>query len=108
MQGIFDTAAAAFSLLSILTIGWLTVAAVATVVERKLRGSAAGPGMWSSFTWVWDKSNVIGIPMLVIGAAYLIWAMNYGPGLGGITMLVIMLMGAAAALIGFAPSLRRR
>jgi hypothetical protein len=44
----------------------------------------------------------------VIGTLYMIWAMNYGPGLGGITMLVLLLMGAAAALVGLAPALRRR
>jgi hypothetical protein len=108
MQGIFESATAALTLLVILIIGWLTVLAAATLVERRLRGKNAGAGMWASFSWVWDNSNLIGIPLLLLGAAYLIWAINYGPGLGGIGMLVIMLMAAAAALIGFAPSLRRR
>jgi hypothetical protein len=108
MQGVFDSAAAAFTLLIILVIGWLAVAIVATFVERRMRGKSAAPTMWSSFTWIWDYSNQIGIPLLILGAAYLIWAINYGPGLGGIGMLVIMLMAAAAALIGFAPGLRRR
>jgi len=108
MQGVLDSAAAAFTLLVILIIGWLTVLLAATLVERRLRGKNAGPGVWSSFTWVWDNSNLIGIPLLLLGAAYLIWAINYGPGIGGIGMLVIMLMAAAAALIGFAPALRRR
>jgi hypothetical protein len=45
---------------------------------------------------------------LILGAAYIIWAMNYGSGLGSETLLILMLMGAAACLIGFAPSLRRR
>jgi len=36
------------------------------------------------------------------------WSINYGPGIGGPSMLILMLMGAAALLIGFAPSLRRR
>ena len=108
MQGVLDSAAAAFTLLVILIIGWLTVLLVATLVERRVRGKNAGPGMWDSFTWVWDYSNQIGIPLLVLGAAYLIWAINYGPGLGGIGMMVIMLMAAAGALIGFAPGLRRR
>lgn len=107
MQPIIDSAAAAFTLLVILIIGWLAVALVASLVERRLKGKSAGPGVWSSFTWVWDNSNLIGIPLLLAGAAYLIWAINYGPGIGGIGMLVIMLMAAAAALIGFAPALRR-
>ena len=108
MQGVLDSAAAAFTLLVILVIGWLTVALAATLVERRLRGKNAAANAWSSFSWVWDNSNLIGIPLLLLGAAYLIWAINYGPGIGGIGMLVIMLMAAAAALIGFAPSLRRR
>ena len=107
MQGVLDSAAAAFTLLVILIIGWLTVLLAATLVERRLRKNA-GPSIWSSFTWVWDNSNLIGIPLLLAGAAYLIWSINYGPGVGGIGMLVIMLMAAAAALIGFAPALRRR
>jgi hypothetical protein len=45
---------------------------------------------------------------LILGAAYIIWAMNYGSGLGSETLLILMLMAAAACLIGFAPSLRRR
>jgi hypothetical protein len=108
MQGILESASAAFTLLVILIIGWLTVLAAATLVERRLRGKNASSSVWSSFTWVWDNSNLIGIPLLLLGAAYLIWAINYGPGIGGIGMLVIMLMAAAAALIGFAPALRRR
>jgi hypothetical protein len=108
MQGVFDSAAAAFTLLIILIIGWLTVLLVATLVERRMRGRSAGPSMWAGFTWIWDYSNMIGIPLLIVGAAYLIWAINYGPGVGGIGMLVIMLMAAAGALIGFAPNLRRR
>jgi hypothetical protein len=108
MQDILNSASAAFTLLVILIIGWLTVLLAATLVERRLRGKHGAPGLWASFTWVWDNSNLIGIPLLLAGAAYLIWAINYGPGVGGIGMLVIMLMAAAAALIGFAPALRRR
>jgi hypothetical protein len=108
MQGIVNSAAAAFTLLLILAIGWGLIFAVTSLVERKVRGKDAGPGLWSVFAWVWDNSNVVGIPMLVIGTLYMIWAMNYGPGLGGITMLVLLLMGAAAALVGLAPALRRR
>ena len=38
----------------------------------------------------------------------MIWALNFGPGIGGPTLLILLLMGAAGLLIGFAPSLRRR
>ena len=77
-------------------------------VERRLRGKSSVSAIWESFAWLWDNSNVIGIPILVLGAVYLIWAMNYGPGLGGPTLLIVLLMGAATALVGLAPSLRRR
>ena len=108
MQGIWASATAAFTLLLVLLIGWTVVFLVTAYVERRVRGKTTGPGLWASFTWLWDNSNVIGIPILLVGVVYLIWAMNYGPGLGGITLLVVMIMGAATALIGLAPSLRRR
>jgi len=108
MQSIFATAQAAFMLVVVLAIGWTLVYLVSSMVERKLRGGRAVPNVWTSFTWVWDNANVIGIPTLILGAAYIIWAMNYGSGLGSETLLILMLMGAAACLIGFAPSLRRR
>jgi len=40
----------------------------------------------------------------------MIWAFNVdgAPGIGGPTVLILLLMGAAGMLIGFAPSLRRR
>ena len=107
MQGILSTAQAAFTLVLVLLIGWTIVYAASILVERKIKGGRAAP-LWSSFTWVWDNANLIGIPMLVIGAAYLLWAMNYGGGLGNETLLILLLMGAAGFLIGFAPSLRRR
>jgi hypothetical protein len=91
-----------------LLIGWAAVFLVTSYVERRVRGKSTAAGLMASFTWLWDNANVIGIPILLVGAAYLIWAMNYGPGLGGITFLVVMLMGAATALVGLAPSLRRR
>ena len=59
-------------------------------------------------TWVWDNANLIGIPTLILGAVYMIWALNYGPGIGGPSLLILMLMGAATLLIGFAPAMRRR
>lgn len=108
MQGVLETAQAAFTLLLILFTGWLVVFAVATLVERKLRGKAAAPTLWSSFAWLWDNANVIGIPVLVLGTIYMIWAIYYGPGIGGPSLLVLLLMGAAGLLIGFAPALRGR
>jgi hypothetical protein len=107
MQAILATAQAAILLVLLLLIGWTVVFVASSLVERRLSGGRAGPSLWSSFAWVWDNANVIGIPTLVVGAAYLVWAMNYGPGLGGPTLLILMLMGAAGLLIGFAPSLRR-
>ncbi len=108
MWGILETAKAAFTLVVLLFVGWTLVFIVGSVVERKLKGDKAGPSLWSSFTWVWDHANMIGIPTLVIGTLYMLWALNYGPGLGGPTLLILLLMGAAVMLIGFAPSLRRR
>jgi hypothetical protein len=107
MQGILATAQAAFLLVIVLIIGWSLVWLASSLVERKLKGDRA-PSIWSSFAWVWDNSNIIGIPTLVVGTLYILWAMNYGPGLGGPTLLILMLMGAAGFLIGFAPSLRGR
>ena len=108
MQAILETARAAFTLVMLLLVGWTIVFIVGSLVDRKLRGRRSGPSIWSSFTWVWDHANMIGIPTLVIGAVYMIWALNAGIGLGGPTLLVLLLMGAAVMLIGFAPTLRRR
>jgi hypothetical protein len=108
MQSIITTAQAAFLLVVVLMVGWTAVYLASSMVERKLRGGRAIPDIWSSFTWVWDNSNAIGIPTLVLGTLYLVWAMYYGPGLGSETLLILMLMAAAGFLIGFAPSLRRR
>jgi hypothetical protein len=108
MQGILATAQAAFTLLLMLLIGWAIVFIAGSLVERKIRGGRKTSDLWSSFTWVWDHANMIGIPTLVVGTVYMLWALNYGPGLGGPTLLILMLMGAAVMLIGFAPSLRRR
>ena len=108
MQGILETAKAAFTLVLLLIVGWTFVFIVGSVVERKLRRDQSGPSFWSSFTWVWDHANTIGIPTLIVGTLYMLWALNYGPGLGGPTLLILLLMGAAVMLIGFAPSLRRR
>jgi hypothetical protein len=108
MQGILNSAAAAGTLLVMLFVGWIAVFIVTSYVERRVRGKSTAASLMSSFTWLWDHANVIGIPILVAGTVYLIWAMNYGPGLGGGTFLVVILMGAATALVGLAPSLRRR
>jgi hypothetical protein len=39
---------------------------------------------------------------------YMVWALNTGYGIAGPGLLVLLLMGAATLLIGFAPSMRRR
>ena len=78
------------------------------LIERKVRGNRAGPAIWDSFTWVWDNANVIAIPTLILGTVYMMWALNSGVGVGGPGLLVLMLMAAATALIGFAPAMRRR
>ena len=83
---------------------------VTRVVEQRLRRKRRrpGPGALAALGWLWEYSNVIGIPTLLLGTAYLIWSMNWGPGLNsGPTMLVILLMMAAGFLIGFGPGLRR-
>jgi hypothetical protein len=108
MQSIVATAQAAFLLVVVLVIGWTLVYLASSLVERRIRGNRAGPSIWGGFAWVWDNSNLIGIPTLILGALYIVWAMYYGPGLGSETLLILMLMAAAAFLIGFAPSLRRR
>lgn len=106
MQGIIASAQAAFTLMVLLIVGWSIVWVAGGLVERRLKGGRAAP-LWESFSWVWDNSNAIGIPTLIIGTVYILWAMNYGPGLGSETLLILMLMAAAGLLIGFAPSLRR-
>ena len=109
MQGILDTARAAFTLLLMLLIGWTIVFIAGSLVERKFRKARpTDRSVFERFAWVWDNANVIGIPTLVVGSLYMVWAIFYGPGIGGPSMLILMLMGAAALLIGFAPSLRRR
>ena len=108
MQGILETARAALTLVLLLIVGWTVVFLVGSLVERKLSGGKRRSDLWASFAWVWDHANLIGIPTLVIGAAYMIWALNSGIGLGGPTLLVLLLMGAAVMLVGFAPTLRRR
>ena len=108
MRGILETAQAAFTLVLLLVVGWTLVFIAGSLVERKIRGRRSGPGVWTAFAWVWDNANAIGIPTLILGAVYMIWALNYGPGIGGPSLLVLMLMAAAVMLIGFAPSLRRR
>ena len=104
---------AAFQLLLMMGAGWFVVFAIAGVLERRMRGQRRGarrrgPGLLAAAGWLWDYSNVIGIPTLLLGAAYLIWTMNWGPGLdSGPTMLIILLMMAAGFLVGFGPGLRR-
>jgi len=109
MQGILDTARGAFTLLLMLIIGWTLVFIVGNIVERKVRRARPGDRtLFQSFAWIWDNANLIGIPTLVVGSAYMIWAIYYGPGIGGPSMLILLLMSAATLLIGFAPALRRR
>lgn len=108
MQGILDSARAAFTFVLVLVIGWGIVFLAGALVGRKLQRNPSSTSLWASFTWVWDNANIIGIPTLLLGTVYLVWAMYYGPGLGGPSLLVLLLMAAAALLIGFAPSLRRR
>ncbi len=110
MQSWWDTGSAAFQLLIALVLGWAAVFLVARVVEGRLRRKhvRGSGGALGALGWVWAYSNVIGIPTLVFGAGYLIWTMNWGPGLSaGPTMLIILLMAAAGFLIGFGPGLRR-
>jgi hypothetical protein len=111
MQAFVDTWLAALQLTVMLVIGWVVVYLVSRVTERRLRRKSRGgsaQGLLATTSWVWDNSNIIGIPTLLFGAAYLIWSMNWGPGLSaGPTMLVIFLMAAAGCLIGIAPALRR-
>ena len=109
----FDAASAAFQLLIVMTIAWVTVFLVSRVAERRLRRS--GPGGRSSASgalgWLWNYSNPIGIGTLLAGAGYLVWAMNWGPGLASSpTALVILRMMAGGFLIGLAPTMpgRRR
>jgi hypothetical protein len=108
MQGILETARSAFTLFLVLLIGWGIVFLAGFLVERKLRRGSSGQNIWDSMGWVWDNANVIGIPTLVIGAVYMVWALNTGYGIAGPGLLVLLLMGAATLLIGFAPTMRRR
>ena len=108
MQGILDTAAYAFQLFLVLMVGWGLVFLAGFLVERKMRRGSTSKHIWDSFSWLWDNANIIGIPMLIFGAAYMVWALNTGYGIAGPGLLVLLLMGAATLLIGFAPSMRRR
>lgn len=108
MQGILDTARSAFTLFLVLLIGWGLVFLAGFLVERKLRRGSTSQNILNSMGWVWDNANVIGIPTLVIGTVYMIWSLNSGYGVSGPGTLVLLLMGAATLLIGFAPSMRRR
>jgi hypothetical protein len=109
MQTVFDAWAAGFQLLVLMIIGWCTVFLVSRSVEQRLRRKGRrSPGITATLNWVWDYSNVIGIPTLLVGSLYLVWAMSLGPGLSaGPTALVILMMALAALLIGFGPGLRR-
>ena len=110
MGTLVDAAAAAFNLMLIFVVGWLIVLAASQYTERKLRRGKGGkgPSIFGSVAWLWDNANVIGIPTLLLGTLYLVWAMYFGPGLAaGPTMLVILLMAAAGLLIGLAPGVRR-
>ena len=110
MQSWFESAQAALQLVLMLVLGWTTIFLVSRVLEQRLsrKRPRRGPGALDALGWLWDYSNVIGIPTLLLGAGYLIWSMNSGPGLGtGPTMLVILLMVVAGFLVGFGPGFRR-
>jgi hypothetical protein len=109
MQAWLDAAAGAFQLLVVLIVGWFVVWFVSQLAERRLRRKGpGGPGLMAGLGWLWEYSNVIGIPTMVFGAVYLVWTLFWGPGLSaGPTMMVILLMTAAGFLIGFGPGLRR-
>jgi len=110
MQPLFGGGAAACQLLLMLAIGSLAVFMVSRVLEQRMgrKKPSRGPSALDALGWLWDYSNLIGIPVLLAGAAYLLWSLNWGPGLStGPTMLVVLLMMVAAFLIGFGPSLRR-
>jgi hypothetical protein len=109
MQSVYDAWAAGLQLLVLMIVGWCAVFLVSRAVEQRLRRKGQrSPGVVATLSWVWGYSNVIGIPTLLLGTAYLIWAMSWGPGLSaGPTALVILLMALAGLLIGFGPGLRR-
>ena len=110
MQSWWQSGFAALQLLIMLVVGWFAVFLVTSLLEQRMRRNERGRkgGMLATLGWVWAYSNVIGIPTLLLGAAYLLWSMSSGAGLNsGPTMLVILLMSAAAFLIGFGPGLRR-
>lgn len=110
MQLWWEGSLAAAQLLLLMTIGWLTVFLASRAVEQRLtrKRHRAGPATLSALSWLWAYSNVIGIPTLLFGSAYLIWSMNWGGGLSsGPTALVVLLMMVAGFLIGFGPGMRR-
>jgi hypothetical protein len=109
MQTVLDAWAAGLQLLVLMIVGWCTVFVVSRTVEQRLRRKGRrSPGIVATLGWVWDYSNAIGILTLLLGTAYLIWAMSWGPGLSaGPTALVILTMALAGLLIGFGPGLRR-
>ncbi len=109
MQTWLESGAAAFQLLVMLGLGWLIVFLVAELVERRVGGKRHRKGSAGTILgWLWDYSNMIGIPTLLLGAAYLIWSMTWGPGVSaGPTMPIVLLMTVAGFLIGFGPGLRR-
>lgn len=109
MQIVFESWIGALQLLLLMTIGWFMVWLVSRSVEHRLRRKdRRAPGIVATLNLVWDYSNVIGIPTLLLGTAYLIWTMGWGPGLSsGPTALVILMMALAGLLIGFGPGLRR-
>ena len=113
MQTVLDGGAAAIQVLVMMIAGWISVYLVTRILEPRIRGAGrgrrrGGVGTLGAVGWLWDYSNVIGIPTLLFGTAYLVWSMYWGPGLSsGPTLLIILLMSAAGLLIGFGPGLRR-
>jgi hypothetical protein len=110
MQAWLEAGSAAIQLLLVLIVAWFAVFLISGYVERRVsRRGGGGPGLLGVLGWLWEYSNVIGIPTLLLGAAFLIWSMNWGPGLSsGPALLAILLMSVAAFVVGFGPGLRRR
>jgi hypothetical protein len=109
LQTWIDSILAGFQVILLLLLGWVIVVAASRYTERRLRRKGKpGPGIFDSLNWLLDYSNTIGIPILLAGTAYFIWALGWGPGLAtGPTAIVLLLMTLAGLLVGLGPSLRR-
>ncbi|MFN8522886.1 MAG: hypothetical protein U0821_07230 [Chloroflexota bacterium] len=108
MQSVVNATYAGAQLILLLIIGWVVVYIAGRYTERRLRKQQSAPSILGGVGVLFDYSNVVGIPVLLLGTAYLVWAMAFGGGLGsGPTALVILFMTLAGLLIGFGPGLRR-